>query len=40
MAPEDLPDIADAALADEVIRNAPRTPSREELIRLLDGVYR
>ena len=39
VAPEDLPDIADAALADEVIRNAPTdSRPREELVRLLDGV--
>ncbi len=34
-----LPALADAALADEVVANAPRIPSRAELVRLLDLAY-
>lgn len=35
----DLPVIADAALADEVVRNAPSVPSRADLVRLLDAAF-
>jgi len=31
--------VADAALADEAVRNAPRVPSRAELVRMLDAAY-
>ena len=34
--PHDVPDVAAAALADEVIRNAPRAYSHAELVRLLE----
>ena len=37
---EDLPGLAEAALADEVIRNAPRTHSHTELVRLLEDAHR
>lgn len=40
VAREDLPGLADAALADEVIRNAPRTHSHAELVRLLEDAHR
>jgi alcohol dehydrogenase class IV len=36
---DDLPALADAALADEVIANAPRVPERRELVSLLDAAY-
>jgi alcohol dehydrogenase class IV len=36
----DLPELADAALADVVIANAPRPPAREELLGLLDAALR
>ncbi len=35
----ELPAIADAALVDEVVRNAPRVPTRIELVRMLDAAY-
>ena len=35
----DLPALADAALADQVVDNAPRVPSRRELVRLLDFAF-
>lgn len=35
----DLPALADAALADEVVGNAPRVPTRRELVRLLDVAF-
>lgn len=35
----DLRAVADAALADEVVRNAPRVPTRDELVRMLDAAY-
>ena len=40
VAREDLPALAEAALADEVIRNAPRTQSHAELVRLLQAAHR
>jgi alcohol dehydrogenase class IV len=36
---DELPALADAALADEVIANAPRVPERRELVRLLDAAF-
>ena len=35
----ELAEVADAALADEVVRNAPRVPSRRELMGMLDAAY-
>ena len=35
----DLPALADAALADVVIDNAPRVPARRELVDLLDVAF-
>ena len=35
----DLASVADAALRDEVILNAPRIPSRAELLRMLEAVH-
>jgi alcohol dehydrogenase class IV len=40
VAREELPGLAEAALADEVIRNAPRIPSHAELVRLLENMHR
>lgn len=37
--PGDLGPLADAALSDVVVRNAPRVPSRGELVELLRGAY-
>jgi alcohol dehydrogenase class IV len=39
VARRDLPALADAALADEVVDNAPRVPTRRELVRLLDVAF-
>ncbi len=39
VAHDDLPALADAALADEVIGNAPRVPTRRELVDLLDAAF-
>jgi alcohol dehydrogenase class IV len=39
VARRDLPALADAALADEVVDNAPRVPTRGELVRLLDVAF-
>ena len=36
---DDLPALADAALDDVVIANAPRVPARDELVRLLDVAF-
>jgi alcohol dehydrogenase len=35
----DLPAVADAALADEVVHNAPRVPAAAELVELLRAAY-
>lgn len=35
----ELPALADAALADAVVDNAPRVPSRGELVRLLEAAF-
>jgi alcohol dehydrogenase class IV len=35
----ELPEVADAALADVVIANAPRTPTRHELAGLLEDAF-
>jgi alcohol dehydrogenase class IV len=39
VAHRDLPELADAALADVVIGNAPRVPTRRELVSLLDVAF-
>ena len=39
VAHRDLPELADAALADQVMANAPRVPTRRELVGLLDGAF-
>jgi alcohol dehydrogenase class IV len=39
VAHDELPALADAALADVVIENAPRVPARDELVRLLDAAF-
>ena len=39
VARRDLPELADAALADVVIGNAPRVPTRRELVSLLDVAF-
>lgn len=39
VAHRDLPALADAALADVVIDNAPRVPTRRELVSLLDAAF-
>jgi alcohol dehydrogenase class IV len=35
----ELPALADAALADAVVDNAPRVPSRHELVGLLEAAF-
>jgi alcohol dehydrogenase class IV len=39
VAHRDLPALADAALADVVVDNAPRVPTRRELVSLLDAAF-
>jgi len=36
---EQLPDIAAAAVADAVTRNAPRRPTQEDVVEILEGVF-
>ena len=39
VAHDELPALAEAALADVVILNAPRVPTQRELVRLLDAAF-